>query len=1067
VDGAVRVNVGTLLDDPRVPLADIRAVVDEAVSGAAAGPDASLGTGPGDGARRVHHDRFLIARHVGDDAAAAAELAAWLEAPRDWLSACAACEQSTLGSWYAVRGEDGRAFEAWRPLVGADGTWGTLCCDREPHGALAESLLPLIRLGRPDQAREHHLRGFRISRLKQPMCAGVGAHIEFCALTGNSARGLELLAQHALWLEPDPAPSAADESRPDQSSTDPAAADTASADEAYSEPEPISPRRAAIRLDVALNGGNDPTGGDIKPAGATVPIDPVRGPNLQPNGASAIAGPRFGFLGGVETLLRLLTENAYDELPFARAGGAPTTVGELLDQVAAELDTLAGRFDRRNGTSAFSDRLLMRRSRRPFLVGVPLPVRTELVRPTRRAAAAARPRPELAVPSIEELFAQARRKTHLRHPDADAAWKQITDKVSAGAVLPEKLAVELDEMHALEIVDVGRAEGAEIEVETREKLRAGAERLVEVAARYEALGERSTGLRLRAEAAATRVRAGDRAAAAELATFQAQVQQTAFRPADAEAGIDDRDAAYILLTSARVGFETVMREVAAAERDADRDGGEDDGQAAQAAESVKPPSAAAQSSIIELEVVLSQAVARGSPLLGTEAARMAADLCLTIGDVDHGVELLERSVELCVAYGAPWCAAWSELNLASVVRARRDFAATEVYARSAVEHCLDPRLYPHIALLLAEAIWFQDGREGEAVAPALSAAQAFATHGDVVSEARSNLIAAEALAFTRRPTEAVALYEPALAAFKAHFEDDAARRYVVDAARSYARCLFQLGDPRAAVKMLLDLAERVKDWPNQGPHAALATDAADALERADMREEAVAAYRRAAHLWGGVGRPVFRIRCLRSAAWLTAGGEPPQAGPARALEAMDAAAGELVDSLAGLDGDDLAVARREIAESHAQRAYLVLRISRAGRLPNHNRAELLRDAVRDGEAAISGLMRLLAVLPDPSPEAPDGAPPPTAPLDRSDLLGSLASAVDTVAQLEGRYQNRPAAAVHRLRAMLADSAFAELDESFTAKLTELAAALDPASPAAAVVATAASSGAATASEPGV
>ncbi|HEY3872582.1 MAG TPA: hypothetical protein VGM10_29775 [Actinocrinis sp.] len=1029
MDGAVRVNVGTLLDDPAVPLADVRAAAD-----AAAGDNAA-------GARRAHHDRFLIARHVGDDTAAATELAAWLDAPRDRLSACAACEQSTAGAWHAARGEDGRAFEAWQPLVGADGAWGELCCDREPHGALAESLLPLVRLGRPAQAREHHLRGFRISRLKQPLCAGVGAHIEFCALTGNSARGLELLAQHALWLEPDPG----------------GAAEEAPSDGAYREPEPIAPHRAAIRLDIALHGGNDPTGGDTKPAAASAPLDPSRGPALRPNGASALGGPRFGFLGGVETMLRLLAENAYDELPFARAGGAPTTVGALLEQVAAELDALAARFDRRNGTGAFADRLLMRRSRRPFLVGVALPARTELVRPTRRTAPPGRRRPAPAAPSIAELFAQARRRTLLHHPDADAAWKQITDTVAAGAVLSEDLAVELDEMHALEIVDVGRADGAEIDEETREKLRAGAGRLLEVAARYEALGDRSAGLRLRAEAAATRLRAGEHAAEAELAGYQAQVRQSPVKQAGSDDGIDGRDGTYVLLTCARVGFEAALRDIAAAEAAAAQRGDQD------GEEPAGPASPAVQRSIIELEVVTAQSVSRGAPLLGTEAARMAVELCLASGDVEHGTKLLERCIELCVAHGSPWSAAWAELNLASIARARRDWAATEAYTRSAVGHCLNPRLYPHIALLLAEGIWFQDGREGEAVAPALSAAQAFAAQGDAVSEARGNLIAAEALAFTRRPAEAVALYEPALAAFKSHFEDDDARRYAVDAARSYASCLLRLDEAREAVKVLLDMAERVKDWPNQGPQAALATQAAEALEQADLREEAVAAYQRAADLWRAAGRAVFRIRCLRSAAWLLAGGPAPQAGPARALEVMDAAAGELVDAMAGLEGDELAVARCEVAESHAQRARLVLRLGQSGLLPNHNRAELLHDAVRDGEGAISTLMRLLGTLPGPGsaeseradPDSADPeAPPDPGPFERPDLLGRLAGAADTVAQLEGRYQNHPAAAARRLRALLADPALADFDERAAAGLAGLADALDPAPPAAAAGATA-------------
>lgn len=50
--------------------------------------------------------------------------------------------------------------------------------------------MPLLRTGHADRARELHLTGYRSPSMSEE----VGRHPEFCALTGNEARGLELLA---------------------------------------------------------------------------------------------------------------------------------------------------------------------------------------------------------------------------------------------------------------------------------------------------------------------------------------------------------------------------------------------------------------------------------------------------------------------------------------------------------------------------------------------------------------------------------------------------------------------------------------------------------------------------------------------------------------------------------------------------------------------------------------------------------------------------------------------------------------------------------------------------------
>ncbi|WP_406286088.1 hypothetical protein [Embleya sp. NBC_00896] len=146
--------------------------------------------------RPVHQSRFYLARHLGDDAESAVAFDAWLAADRDRLADCDACERREQARWLIARGTDADALELLAPTLA-----GTLTCAEEPQISLATSMLPLVREGRPDEARAHHLRGYRSVRGKVSTYGAVAEHIEFCALTGNEGRGIEILAEHRAWLE--------------------------------------------------------------------------------------------------------------------------------------------------------------------------------------------------------------------------------------------------------------------------------------------------------------------------------------------------------------------------------------------------------------------------------------------------------------------------------------------------------------------------------------------------------------------------------------------------------------------------------------------------------------------------------------------------------------------------------------------------------------------------------------------------------------------------------------------------------------------------------------------------
>lgn len=146
--------------------------------------------------RPVHTLRWMLAQELGDDAMASAEMEASIAAPRDQMADCGACERNDWGTWRAAIGDDTGALDYWSPVLD-----GTQQCMEEPHRVLAKALLPLLHTGRTDDARGAFLRGYPLVSHNVNLRICVGQHLEFCALTGNEARGLEILAEHGAWLD--------------------------------------------------------------------------------------------------------------------------------------------------------------------------------------------------------------------------------------------------------------------------------------------------------------------------------------------------------------------------------------------------------------------------------------------------------------------------------------------------------------------------------------------------------------------------------------------------------------------------------------------------------------------------------------------------------------------------------------------------------------------------------------------------------------------------------------------------------------------------------------------------
>lgn len=147
----------------------------------------------GAGQRAVLKLRYQVARDMGDPAADSL-WAKWVEAPRDHLTDCRACELDDELDYHLDRGEYEVLLKKARPLL--EGRHG---CAEVPHLTLGTVLYPLFKLNRLEQARDSHLQGYALARRNREFLATMGEHLEFLTLTGNVVRGLKLFERHVDW----------------------------------------------------------------------------------------------------------------------------------------------------------------------------------------------------------------------------------------------------------------------------------------------------------------------------------------------------------------------------------------------------------------------------------------------------------------------------------------------------------------------------------------------------------------------------------------------------------------------------------------------------------------------------------------------------------------------------------------------------------------------------------------------------------------------------------------------------------------------------------------------------
>jgi len=717
-----------MIDNPAVPLPTVDRWLDE-FEGRYRQRAYSL--------RPVHADRAELALLLGDEEAASASMAAALHAPRDQMSDCEACERCAWGRWRVEFGDDEGALSAWGPVLD-----GTLTCAEEPHYALSYALLPMLRLGLFDEARGAFLRGYPMVKGNVSLMTAVGRHVEFCALTGNEARGLEILATHVGWLT-----------------------DTA--------------------------------------------VDTSR---------------RLAFLGGVVVLLRRLDALGQGALPV----GGSFTVSSLLSSLSAEISQLCARYDSRNGNGAVSADVASRLAREPLVESLALGL------PSRLPSAAAAPVAVVAAmgggsagggsaggSTLSDLIARARELDDIRHPAAEQAWARVG--AVGGVDLPPEVAARVSEVAAFKLLadDPGVARKT----------------LLDVAESYVALQDKPASFRARSSAARALAVTGDHAAAVAESVELAAAAEVAFATGELEPRhylsvrmSEQMTAVYVL----NVADSRTPAEIAAV--------------------------------VNGLTNALAVVSRYGDQDHVGRCHEMLAQAASWRRSQDELIQHLKAAHDAYLAAAEPWFAARPAAALAEFALQSGDAVLAESYAREALTHGVDvdPREAAMTASLLVETLTRQPDKALELADAALSAAARW----EGISEPdtlHNTFNAARAYFSLGRHGEAAALFAEAMPRVSVPYDPSG----IAMTREQYARSLRAIGQHAEAAEQFLEAARIIADDPaNIKPQASLAAAAAESLRKSGQQEAALAAFRRAAVLFGEADNVVNRVRCLRSAAWL-------------------------------------------------------------------------------------------------------------------------------------------------------------------------------------------------------
>jgi hypothetical protein len=138
---------------------------------------------------------------MGDRKAASDAHRRMTRVDRDWLSTCEACVQDRLIDYHALFGRYEQAVAAAEPILK-----GRLTCESVPERTYGCLLFPLFKLGRVEEAMQHHRTGYRLAAGKTGSLNTVEQHVRFLTLTANFDRAIRIAEKHFPLVVAYPSP---------------------------------------------------------------------------------------------------------------------------------------------------------------------------------------------------------------------------------------------------------------------------------------------------------------------------------------------------------------------------------------------------------------------------------------------------------------------------------------------------------------------------------------------------------------------------------------------------------------------------------------------------------------------------------------------------------------------------------------------------------------------------------------------------------------------------------------------------------------------------------------------
>lgn len=168
-------------DNPGMPAARLRELVSDMEE---------FHRARGGSMRAVHAARHHVARMLGLEEEAQAELAAWRAAPRDPASEREGCDSMPQVVWASLH-------EDWQTAVAAavPALRGDIDDSAQPHRLCGAALVALFASGRPRAAWRAHVSSYRSLRTDTLALDYLPDHLEYLALSGRVGRGLKVLRE--------------------------------------------------------------------------------------------------------------------------------------------------------------------------------------------------------------------------------------------------------------------------------------------------------------------------------------------------------------------------------------------------------------------------------------------------------------------------------------------------------------------------------------------------------------------------------------------------------------------------------------------------------------------------------------------------------------------------------------------------------------------------------------------------------------------------------------------------------------------------------------------------------